>query len=558
MLSEKEIKEVHPEYNENAPLWDYYYRSYVGGDEYKKGAYLRKYLNEDAAPGDQYGQRLANTALQNHVKSIVHIYRSYLFRNGPKRTLANLMNLPDVLNFITDVDLNGTDLNAFMKKLNDGLMVYGSMWVLVDRPAYRTLTRAQELEMGIRAYANAYIPSNVLDWEFKPDVTGKNKLVYLKVVEFSGENYDNLVVWYENRVERYTVEKNQYKRQILTRGSIGQDTGDSIVEYGKIIKSEEYINPLGYIPAFRLLTDDGNSQIADIADTQRSIYNRLSELEQAIRVSGHPTLVKTADTSASAGAGSIITMPEDLPGDKNPYLLQPSGSTINSILQAINMDIDAIDKMAHVSGIRGTIGSAMSGVALQTEMAMLNSRLSDFAEILQEAEYKIWELWLNWQNLTASQDFMIEYGKSFDIRDKQSDLALLEIATKIVNNDMLKMEIQKSIAKILVTDEVKLSAILDNIENPPVRTYENGEPIDPRLPPLYRNAAGEARQCANCEYFNPETLACNAFGGATVRPAWVCAKWEAIELEDNDSSDDDEESDELEYDDSSDDDNASE
>lgn len=547
MLTDKEIKQVHSEYNEYATLWDYYYRSYIGGDEYRTGAYLRKYLNEDAAPGDQYGQRLANTALQNHVKSIVHIYRSYLFRTSPKRTLANLVNQTDVQSFMTDVDLNGTDLNAFMKKLNDGLMVYGSMWVVVDRPAYRTLTRAQELNLGIRAYANAYVPGNVLDWEFKPDVTGKNRLVYLKLVEFSGEGYDNLIVWYPDRIERYKVEKNQYKRQLVAPGATGQQTLEGSIDYGKILQFEEYQNPLGFIPAFRIQTDDGNSQIADIADTQRSIYNRLSELEQAIRISGHPTLVKTSDTQASAGAGSIITMPEDLPGDKNPYLLQPSGSTISSILAAIEMDVNAIDKMAHVSGIRGSVGTAMSGVALQTEMSMLNSRLSDFADILQEAEYKIWELWTNWQGLTANQDFMIEYGKSFDIRDKTSDLELFVKAIDLVTDNLLRIEIQRGIAKLLVNDEVRLAAILTSIEQSSGRTYENGEPIDARLPPAYRNATGEAKQCSNCSAYNPETFACSLFGGAAVRPMWVCAKWAPIELEESD-----------ELDDSSDDDNASE
>ena len=123
MLTDKQIKQVHPEYSEYAADWDYYYRSYIGGNEYREGAYLRKYLNEDAAPGDQYGQRLLNTALQNHVKSIVHIYRSYLFRTSPTRTLSNTVALPDVTQFMTDVDLNGTDLNAFMKKIQDSLMV---------------------------------------------------------------------------------------------------------------------------------------------------------------------------------------------------------------------------------------------------------------------------------------------------------------------------------------------------------------------------------------------------------------------------------------------------
>ena len=261
MLTDKQIKQVHPEYSEYAADWDYYYRSYIGGNEYREGAYLRKYLNEDSAPGDQYGQRLLNTALQNHVKSIVHIYRSYLFRTSPTRTLSNTVALPDVTQFMTDVDLNGTDLNAFMKKIQDSLMVYGSMWMVVDRPAYRTLTRAEELNLGIRAYVNAYVPGNVLDWEYTPSITGRQDLTFLKLIEHSGDEYDQIVAWYPDTVERYWVEKKGYKQKIMSKGSIGahESAYNDEIEYGKVLKAEEYANPLGYIPAFRCSTDDGHS-----------------------------------------------------------------------------------------------------------------------------------------------------------------------------------------------------------------------------------------------------------------------------------------------------------
>ena len=73
---------------------------------------------------------------------------------------------------------------------------------------------------------------------------------------------------------------------------------------------EVFENPLGVVPfvpvyAGRSQTKGlGISDIADIADVQRGIYNELSELEQLIRVSNHPSLVKTGSTQASAGAGA--------------------------------------------------------------------------------------------------------------------------------------------------------------------------------------------------------------------------------------------------------------
>ena len=130
------------------------------------------------------------------------------------------------------------------------------------------------------------------------------------------------------------------------------------------------------------------------------------------------------------------------------------------------MDVTAIDKMAHVAGMRGTVGSPMSGVALQTEMQMLNSRLSDFSEILQEAEYKIWDLFFNWQNIQPDAEFQIEYEKTFDIRDKHSDLELLRKANEFSTVPALQKEIQKQVAKLLVDDELTLSQILDSMNQP--------------------------------------------------------------------------------------------
>lgn len=484
MKTKQELSQVHPVYAQNIEHWEYYWRSYAGGHQYREGAYLRKYLNEEAAPGDQYNQRLVNTALQNHVKSIVHIYRSYLFRNEPSRVLGNLLNQQDVRDWITDVDLNGTDIDQFMKTLNDNLMIYGTSWVVLDRPSYKTQTRAEELTLGIRAYANQYVPSQVIDWAYESDFTGRKRLAYLKIIESRTATETQILIWYPDKVERYWTENTAAQMVMTDSGGLSKSAkGQSTITIGKISKAEQYINPLGYVPAFKVSIDAetngiGQSQIADIADTQRAIYNRLSELEQNIRISGHPTLVKTVDTQANAGAGAVIHIPEDLDPGLFPRLLQPNGSTASSILDSIQMDVNAIDKMAHVSGIRGSVGSPMSGVALQTEMQMLNSRLSDIAGVLQETEIRMWMIWVDWQGLTLNQDFEIIYEKSFDIRDRHSDIELLRKADELSTNQDLDRWIQKELAKMLIGDEAELRSVIDSIGAQPTPPSIDGDSTD--------------------------------------------------------------------------------
>ena len=98
---------------------------------------------------------------------------------------------------------------------------------------------------------------------------------------------------------------------------------------------DQYPNPINKIPAVCVYNQRsakrniGISDLTDIADLQRAIYNELSEVEQLIRVSNHPSLVKTPNVEASAGAGAIIEIPEDLDASlkaEKPQYRTASGS----------------------------------------------------------------------------------------------------------------------------------------------------------------------------------------------------------------------------------------
>jgi len=240
------------------------------------------------------------------------------------------------------------------------------------------------------------------------------------------------------------------------------------------IKSSEQIvdvfeNPIGVVPfvpvyAGRSQTKGlGISDISDIADIQRGIYNELSELEQLIRVSNHPSLVKTSSTQASAGAGAVIDLPDDLDPNLKPFLLEPNGSGITQIISSINEKVDSINRMANMGGVRSTTTRTMSGVALQTEFQLLNARLSQKADLLELAEEQIWSIWAQWQNITF--DGVVDYPDSFNIHDRENTITLLKQAkeTQPANQELLK-EIDVMLAKALITDEDVLERVIEGQE----------------------------------------------------------------------------------------------
>ena len=465
MLTLEQIEQTHPSYSDVAEQANYHYKSYVGGELYKSGSYLTQYIGENQAPGDQYGKRLNSTPLDNHVQTTVDIYRSFLFRTLPKRDIGLLINNPLVEQWMEDTDQEGQSLDSFLKTANDLSMVHGATWILVDKPAYKVETEAEAIQLGIRAYAAMYTPQNVLDWYYERNIAGKMELEYIKVRESENDQYVTFTCWYKDSVHKYKVSKD--------------DQGS----YRAIESYEEHENPLGYIPfVFHApikspVKGVGYSLVADVANQQKFIYNCISEVEQHLRISSHPTLVKPTSTDAVAGAGSILNLDESVDPGLKPYLLQPSLSTADSILKTIQNSVEAIQRMTHTSAIQATNGTPMSGVALQTERQLLNAKLSDIADTLRETELMMWDIWLDWQDLTYPDVFTIDYPETFDMRDEVMELNLLmQARSSGVNNKMFQDEISKQVVALVVDDDHIQSEILADMET---NTFEQHEMFNP-------------------------------------------------------------------------------
>lgn len=452
MKSIDELQSVHPHYKEHATQADYLFRSYIGGNTYRKGQFLTKYIGEENQPGDAYYKRLQATPLDNHVQTTVDIYRSFLFREAPTRELGLLMQNPLVMQWMIDTDQEGQDMDSFLKTANDLAMVVGNVWILVDKPSYAVETQAEEIALGIRAYAAMYTPQNVLDWYYERNVAGKMILQYVKVKESENSETVTVSCWHPDMVEKYTMSKNELGEM------------DEVLDY------QVYDNPLGYVPFVNHapmrspVKGIGYSIMSDVADAQRFIYNMKSEIEQTVRISSHPTLVKTPSADATAGAGGIVTIDENTDPGLKPYLLQNNGSTVDSILKTIEQTEAAIMTSTHTSAVQG-VKQAQSGIALQVERQLLNAKLSDLSDTLCETEKLMWHIWFDWQGMSMPAEFMINYNDSFDIRDRAFELELLIKARSAGFSDPQYFDaLNRQLATLMIDDSDLLSEVLNTIE----------------------------------------------------------------------------------------------
>ena len=418
-------------YGRHRDRWQFLLNSYVGGEAYRKAAYLSRYQLESDA---EYNRRLLNTPLDNQCKSIISLYVSFLFRQDPARNFESLENNPIIAQILEDADLDGRNMSAFMKDVAIWSQVFGHCWVCVSKPNVGAITQADEIAMGARPYLSVLTPLVVTDWRWNKQPSGAYGLDMIKYVEEINDSQ--------------TVIKEWTKEYICT--TIINNKKNEALDY------YEEVNELGQLPFVLVYSERspvrgiGLSIIDDIADQQRAEYNELSEIEQSIRLDSHPSLVATAETNVGTGAGALIHMPENLDPALKPYVLEFSGAPVASIYQSIENRRKMIDTMANVGSVRATETTEMSGVAIETEFQLLNARLASIADNLELAEEQIWQ-WVC-EYLGVEWSGTIDYPNNFAIRNTANELSQLVQIYSTVANPLMRGAIEHELAELADLD----------------------------------------------------------------------------------------------------------
>jgi uncharacterized protein (DUF433 family) len=329
--------------------------------------------------------------------------------------------------------MDGRSFMNFMKEVATWSSVFGHCWVIVAKPNVGAATLADERTLGARPYVSLLTPLTVFDWQWSRDPSGKYRLVYIKYAEEVNDTFSTIKEWREDMITTYVVDHKNKSVKTIT----------------------EEVNGLGLIPAVLAYNQRspvrgiGVSDIADISMAAKFIYNLTSEVEQSVRINGHPALVKTSGTEATAGAGAIIQIEENLDPGLKPYMLSVTTDT-GSIYGAVNHTVTAIDKMANTGSIRGTEATRMSGVAQEQEFQLLNAKLSEKADNLELTEEQIWRWFALYQGREWTGN--IDYPCSFNIRDQQAEITQLKTAKETATDPRVLKEIDRKIVEWMGLD----------------------------------------------------------------------------------------------------------
>jgi hypothetical protein len=439
-------------YNRQRDRWQFLLDSYNGGDDFRRGAYLTRYQLES---DKEYAQRLKTTPLDNQCKSLISLYISFLFRESPQRDWDAFEINPALEAMLEDADLDGRDMNAFMKDIAIWSSVFGHCWVCVAKPQTDARTLADELASNVRPYLSVYTPLVVTDWKWAKQINGSYRLEYIKYVEEANDTQTVIKEWTTESITTYTVNttKNELDDIVVEPNGIGR------LPFICVYAERSPVRGLGV------------SMINDIADQQLMIANELSEIYDSVRLDSHPSLVATSDTNiGGASAGQIITMPETLDPQLKPYVLQFQGGQISSIYDSIDHRKKMIDAMGNVGSVRATATREMSGLAIATEFQLLNARLSSIADNLELCEEMIWQEVCAYLGLEWTGE--IDYPDNFALHNIDNELDQLAKMKTLSTNPAIQTEVDRRIAEIL--DIETLEAELGVVEEDhPTTTPEN-------------------------------------------------------------------------------------
>jgi len=427
----KYIAVTNREYQRNRDRWAFLLDSYVGGEDYRKEGYLTRYQLET---DNEYYQRLRTTPLDNHCQSVIGVYISYLFREEPDREFGMWQGQPDVESFLMDCDFDGRSLDAFMKDVSIWSSVFGHCWMLMTKPNLALTTLGEEQAMGVRPYMNLLTPLAVMDWKWTRMPNGAYELTYFKYIEEVVDKSTTVREWTKELINTWVMDDQNKEADLILTEQNGLGMIPAVIAYNKrsIVKGI------------------GVSDINDIADIQRLIYNYNSEIEQSIRLDGHPSLVVTPDTQYGSGAGAVIMMPDNMDPGLKPYVLEHGGGNVATIHASIQQLVEAIDRLSNTGGVRGTETRTLSGVAMEVEFSLLNARLASKADNMELAEEQLWKIFGMYQGREWEGE--IDYPGSFNVRDVQREFQQLATAKSAATDPRVLQVIDHEIIELLGED----------------------------------------------------------------------------------------------------------
>jgi hypothetical protein len=465
------VNRRHPEYEEHTQHWKFLESTYEGGREWFLEGNVFRYIKE----GDgEYGDRVKRAYRFNHTKEVVDLLNKYLFKQNITR---NTDDAPECIKrFWESSTKNNLGIRDFMRQAARKSSISGRVAIVVDNnaPADVVLSKADERRAGVRTYAYAVGPTQILDFSWNDDDGELNWILLLEVARddqdpltSSGAQKTRWRLW--TRQSWHLLEERQVGNTKKTRIVVVDEGSHNlnkvpVVLCDHIITDEDYVAP---------------SFIDEIAYLDRAVANYLSNLDAIIQDQTFSQLVMPAqnvlpgsDTArVLEDMGTKRVFLYDGEGGGTPGYISPDPKQAQMVLAMVNK---IINEIYHTSGLAGertkednSVGiDNSSGVAKAYDFERVNALLQAKADSLEVTENRIAELVALWHGETIPEGMkLVSYPDNFDTRglydefDIAARLMLIE-APDEVRREQMNAVIDKLFPQVAKAIKEKMIASL--------------------------------------------------------------------------------------------------
>lgn len=406
--------------------WQFLYDAYTGLGGFRDGSYLIRHKRETE---DKYARRRELAVYPNYVRKVVDTFTAHVFKRPPQREMT-----PEYKVFARNTDKRMTYIDDFMRRVFKLTMIFGTVFVIVDKPKGTAVSKAQELEMGLTPYATVRLPSQLESYEL--DEFGN-----LKSVTFKEETP-------EGKLYRYFDA--QSWRVLNWKGDV--------VDEGE--------HSLGILPVVRvalsepLLYEEILSEpfIWTVARLNLEVYNLISEIREILRNVTFPVLVypvrdesqgqQISQSGLQLGTENALLYNPD--GGGKPEFIAPSSSPVEVYMEVLRLTVEQIYRSVNLEFALGA-QTQRSGVALEFEFQSLNTLLAQFSLNLEQAEEQIANLVARWNGKERFEG-TINYVKDFSYRDVERELKLALDSLTLDIGRTFSAELKKKVARMILGD----------------------------------------------------------------------------------------------------------
>ncbi len=387
--------------------------SYEGMGGFLDGSYLRKHERETE---EKYKARKELAYYLNYFRPCVDAHVAPIFKTPAIRE-CNGMGKNAWSIFADDVDFKGNRLKDLMKQAGLKAKINGVSFIVMDRVENIEDNSLAALERDRNNLPYAFVVDPGRVEEVTVDKFGR-------IVKFK---YCEADAYQENAVATRTLTPDGWElvdSKGLHKGTWNLGMAPVISIPSKL--DDETFNPLP------------PSEFISIAKTNLAIYNMSSWLNDILINQTFSVLVYPSNSTDDLilGTNNALGFPSE--ASHEPKFIAPAADPANILHNEIDRLQQECYRMAGVVNITG-VKSEQSGVAKQWDFERTNQVLSDFADILENAEILVSDLFKRFTGLDF--EYTVNYPNDFSIADVQTELNNAQIARGLNFGDEFDLRI---------------------------------------------------------------------------------------------------------------------